>query len=751
MEKVSSDEKKSTIPPVTNKVDAPVSEKENQDIEQPVNVKNPDASGKEDLPDIQALDLGKEKDKNLEEEKLDDIDVAEGEEETVDAQAKSQFELPSTVNSEDIRENSGQTEGEKISDYLEEGKFPDQSGVSNKSSGEILYEEEEEPVFDGTEVPGMEGNRSLSSRSSDNDFETQGSVWPDKAVALSHYVKQKSLGAMSTVFRRLSGKSDDGLDVAGRDNEPGNENLSKGDKDLLPESVGQKVSKSAERSGWNPLSLIRTHDAGRENKSSQEDSVEDLVQPISIKGRVILYTRLGCQECAEARRYLQRKGLKYVEINIDVYPSRKLELEKIAGSSAVPRVFFNEILIGGLSELKRLEDSGKLEEKIEYVVTEEPSYEAPLPPLSGEDDLSSGGAIDELALIVRKMKGLISVKDRFYKMRRYTDCFHAKEAVDFLSEDQYLEREEAVEFGRKLANNFFFQHVARENIFEDGNHLYRFLDDDPIISKCQNIPRGITEVKPKPITDISFRLRFVLSAILEAYTSEDGKRVDYMSIRESEEFARYLRIVEELQRAELYEMPREEKLSFFINLYNMMAIHAILVLGPPSGALERRKFLGDFKYVIGGSAYSLSAIYNGVLRGNQRPPYNPIKPFGAKDKRLKVALPYVEPLVHFALVSGTQSGPALRCYSPGNIDKELMDAACSFLRNGGLYVDLITNVAYPTIILKWYNVDFGKNEVEVLKHAANYMEHADSQALLDLLSNTQLKVIYQNYDWGLNN
>lgn len=59
MEKVSSDEKKSTIPPVTNKVDAPVSEKENQDIEQPVNVKNPDASGKEDLPDIQALDLGK--------------------------------------------------------------------------------------------------------------------------------------------------------------------------------------------------------------------------------------------------------------------------------------------------------------------------------------------------------------------------------------------------------------------------------------------------------------------------------------------------------------------------------------------------------------------------------------------------------------------------------------------------------------------------------------------------------------------
>lgn len=84
-------------------------------------------------------------------------------------------------------------------------------------------------------------------------------------------------------------------------------------------------------------------------------------------------------------------------------------------------------------------------------------------------------------------------------------------------------------------------------------------------------------------------------------------------------------------------MPREEKLAFFINLYNMMAIHAVLVCGHPVGALERRKFFGDFKYVIGGYTYSLSAIQNGILRGNQRPPYNLMKPFGAKDKRAQVS------------------------------------------------------------------------------------------------------------------
>ncbi|KAL3621438.1 hypothetical protein CASFOL_036350 [Castilleja foliolosa] len=578
-------------------------------------------------------------------------------------------------------------------------------------------DEDEEPIFDGTELPDMDPNIISSPKllNNNDDSESQGSVWPEKAAAITNFVRQKSLVAVSTVLRRLSGKSEDGLDAHETDT-----------KD------------------WNPFFLI-----GISRDEHKPKHGEDLLQPVAMKGRIILYTKLGCHVCKEARKFLHGKRLRYVEINIDIYPSRKIELERIALSSSVPRIFFNEILIGGLDELRGLDESGKLEEKIEYVTSETPSYEAPLPPLSGEDDPSSAGAIDELALIARKMKGAITVRDRFYKVRRFTKCFLGSEAVDFLTEDQYLEREEAVEFGRKLANKLFFRNVE-DQIFEDGNHLYRFLDDDPLISQCQNISRGIIDSKPKPIPEISSELRFLCHAMFEAYASEDGKHVDYRSIHGSEEFARYLRIVEELQRVELFEMPREEKLSFFINLYNMMAIHAILVWGHPTGALERRRFFGNFKYVIGGSTFSLSAIYNGILRGNQRPPYNLIKPFAVSDRRLKVALPHTEPLVHFALGCGTRSGPALRCYSPGNIDKELIDAACYFLRNGGLYVDLAANVVYVSKILRWYSADFGKNEIEVLKHAANYLEPADTQAFLELISTTQIKVIYQPYDWGLN-
>ncbi|CAJ1974154.1 unnamed protein product [Sphenostylis stenocarpa] len=594
-----------------------------------------------------------------------------------------------------------------------------------------------EPVFDGTEVPGMEANRSMSGRRLDVDQDSPGVV--EKAVALKNFVKEKSAVAVSTMMRRLSGKREEGavdnVDDEGKDVS----DIGKvGENKVMSE-------KAVEKFDWNPLNYIKkSSDVGVDRKTEQRDS-------IVMKGRIILYTKLGCQESKEIRLFLRLKRLRYVEINIDVFPSRKKELEKISGSTSVPKVFFNEILIGGLSELKTLDESGKLDEKVDFLITEAPLFEAPSPPLSGEDDEPSSGLTDEMAVIVRKMKESIAVKDRLYKMRRFTNCFIGSEAIDFLSEDQYLERPEAVEFARKLADKLFFRHVIDENLFEDGNHLYRFLDDDPIVvSQCHNIPRGILTLKPKPLAEIASRLRFLSRAIFEAYVYEDGRRVDYTSIHGSEEFARYLRIVEELQRVEISDSSREEKLAFFINLYNMMSIHAILVLGHPDGALERRKLFGEFKYVIGGSTYSLSAIQNGILRGNQRPPYNLKKPFGAKDKRSTMVLPYPEPLIHFALVYGTRSGPTLRCYSPGKIDEELLDAARNFLRNGGVVIDLSAKAVNASKILKWYSIDFGKNEVEVIKHVSNYLDPADSEVLLDLLATSELKVTYQHYDWGLN-
>ncbi|XP_024010404.1 uncharacterized protein LOC18014673 [Eutrema salsugineum] len=628
-----------------------------------------------------------------------------------------------------------ETQQDKLRSNDDDDDDESESSSDSKDGDEIEEADEEETMDDDKEQPKPDSPDSNSSTS----------AWTEKAAAIKNFVRVKSEVAVHTLMRRLSGKMND-VNAAHNISNDGTD--TRGDEI----KVGESPKAEGKASIWNPLSYLKMMQNDDTVDKGEATNMEAALEPVVMKGRIVLYTRLGCEECRECRLYLHEKRLRYVEINIDIYPTRTLELEKISGSSSdVPKIFFNEELVGSLKELKEMDESGELDEKIKYLIAEAPPREAPLPPFSGEDDASSKGPVDELALIVQKMKPCI-VKDRFYKLRRFKNCFSGSEAVDFLSADQRLEREAAVEVARKLASQLFFQHVLDENLFEDGNHMYRFLDDDPIVSsQCHNIPRGIIELKPRPIVEIAYRLRLLYQAILETYTSPDGKHVDYRSIHGSEEFARYLRIIQELHRIELEDMPREEKLAFFVNLYNMMAIHAILVWGHPVGPLERNKMFGEFKYVIGGNTYSLSAIQNGILRGNQRPPYNLMKPFGAKDKRSKVALPYVEPLSHFALVCGTRSGPPLRCFSPGEIDEELMGAARDFLRGGGLIVDLNSKVAYISKIFNWYGVDFGKGEEEVLKHASTYLEPQLSEALLDLLVDTQFRVVYQTYDWGLNN
>jgi len=341
--------------------------------------------------------------------------------------------------SRDLQEDSGdKSAGGDLESRNQETILDGNSGQSDlakevddgeSKSDEIPSEDTNlDPVFDGTEVPGMEANRSTSGRRSDADQDSPGVV--EKAVALKNFVKEKSAVAVSTMMRRLSGRRDEGaVDIVDDEGKDVSDIGKVGENKVVSE-------KAVEKFDWNPLNYIKkSSDAGVENKTEQTDS-------IVMKGRIILYTKLGCQESNEIRLFLRSKRLRYVEINIDVFPSRKKELERISGSTSVPKVFFNEILIGGSSELKTLDESGKLDEKVDFLITEAPLFEAPSPPLSGEDDVPSGGLPDEMAIVVRKMKESIAVKDRLHKVRRFTNCFLGSEAIDFLSEDQYLERPE---------------------------------------------------------------------------------------------------------------------------------------------------------------------------------------------------------------------------------------------------------------------------------------------------------------------
>lgn len=541
-------------------------------------------------------------------------------------------------------------------------------------------------------------------------------MWPvgeKGAAAIKSFVKDRSVD-VSNAFRKLSAKMED-LD---------REVFDKGF-----DYMALRISKPTEPS---------------------IEQVQRAEPPLNMKGRVVFFSMSGCEDCRAVRSLLRKKGLPYIEINVDVYPHRKLELEERTGTSSLPQVFFNEAFIGGIDELKAMEASRELDEKLKQVFEHECPSTGPQPPVPGEENDSLTGNKDNLADMAEKLKEKVQIKDRLYKIHWFTRCFVGSEAVGILAENENCSKEEGVELGKKLVSKLFFQPVLSESTFEDDNQLCRFLEHDPVVmTYCFNFEEKLLMYEPKPMKEIEVSFRKVTQAIFEQYVSEDGKHVDYERISKSAEFKRYLSITHQLQRINLLGLTREEKLAFFINLYNAMAIHAVIALGHPDGPLDRRKFFGDFQYLIGGCPYSLSAIENGVLRANQRPPYSLLKAFGPMDNRLKVSLQEPTPLIHFALSCATKSSPGVNSYTSANIDAELRFAARSFFREGGITIDMETRTVMLNQIMNWYSVDFGNSELEKLKWVVDYLEPVKAEDLMQLMEG-EFKVVYEPYDWSPN-
>ena len=122
------------------------------------------------------------------------------------------------------------------------------------------------------------------------------------------------------------------------------------------------------------------------------------------------------------------------------------------------------------------------------------------------------------------------------------------------------------------------------------------------------------------------------------YNSNKLKFSKYIDVFFQFPKCRYVNLAQELHRVNLLALSENEKLAFFLNLYNAMVIHAVIRIGCPEGIIDRRFFFSDFQYLVGGYPYSLNIIIHGILRNNRRAPYSLVKPFGTGDKRLEVTI-----------------------------------------------------------------------------------------------------------------
>ncbi|MFO0998404.1 MAG: glutaredoxin 3 [Alphaproteobacteria bacterium] len=77
---------------------------------------------------------------------------------------------------------------------------------------------------------------------------------------------------------------------------------------------------------------------------------------------VEIYTTMLCPYCHRAKALLDRKGIRYKEIDVSYDPDgRKAMSARAEGRTTVPQIFIDGQPIGGSDELVALEDEGKLD------------------------------------------------------------------------------------------------------------------------------------------------------------------------------------------------------------------------------------------------------------------------------------------------------------------------------------------------------------------------------------------------------
>jgi hypothetical protein len=223
------------------------------------------------------------------------------------------------------------------------------------------------------------------------------------------------------------------------------------------------------------------------------------------------------------------------------------------------------------------------------------------------------------------------------------------------------------------------------------------------------------------------------ASLLEQHTREvedlARTRVDYAALARSEAWKR---LVASLAASDPEALrTREEKLSFWINAYNVLAIDLVTRNRPVDSIKDVGSFFSPVWGLeagrIGGRAYSLDEIEHGIVR------------------------PMGDPRVHAAVICASTSCPALRRepFTAARLDAQLDDAMRTWMADPdkGLRVDRERRTVRLSKIFDWFEEDF-EAAGGALRFAARYAPE-DARRWIEANAD-RARVAYFDYDWRVN-
>ncbi|XP_074279291.1 uncharacterized protein LOC141604723 isoform X2 [Silene latifolia] len=168
-------------------------------------------------------------------------------------------------------------------------------------------------------------------------------------------------------------------------------------------------------------------------------------------------------------------------------------------------------------------------------------------------------------------------------------------------------------------------------------------------------------------------------------------------------------LIAKLGSLKLQRLTHQEKLAFWINIYNSCMMNTFLEHGIPETPETVVALMQKATINVGGHQLGALTIEHFILRLPYHSKYTFSK--GVKNDemiaRSTFGLELSEPLVTFALSCGSWSSPAVRIYTAAHVEKELEVAKREYLQ-ATVSISKNNKLIIPKL-LDWYLLDFAKD------------------------------------------
>jgi len=281
--------------------------------------------------------------------------------------------------------------------------------------------------------------------------------------------------------------------------------------------------------------------------------------------------------------------------------------------------------------------------------------------ITNQEPLLTEEAVDDLVLKMLSKEGL-PIGKHSKSFASYDGVFVGREAVDWLIANKITEDKlKAIEVMKFLVECKVVEHVPKRKPFFKSSRLYRFhlQEPQPRLLNCDKL----WNTTGRDAVDVSVHLLNSMLELMKKFKKDDGG-VEWAKLRQSTEFIKWSLTTAELRTVDVNKLSKEAKRAFFVNLYQLIALHVHAKLGIPQTMATRKTLHEGCFYVVCGSEYSLDLIESFILHGDAA--HSVMK----DDPRNQLQLKLTEnPSWLWGLSDGTKSTPPFRAYAPATFDE----------------------------------------------------------------------------------